>query len=171
MRRLNMIHVGVAVKDLMSYATGEECDFDSFPVTLKDRNDNDIQKIALIGFKESNRDKVMKDVIKNTGRVESKFYVSPTNGCIITLYDDSKEIEAISFGEEDDDYPIKSMIPDDYGYIQTFFERFLNFRDDLIRHKQVVKEDDMFQYLTSVTGGFSKKETLKGKFQKRFGKK
>ncbi len=171
MRRLNMIQVGIVVKDLMNYATGEECDFESYPVILKDEDGKDVKKLALVSFKESDRDRVISEVNRNNGKSIDNFFISPVTGCLITLYDKGPKIGNFVSFDEDDDYPVKSMIPDDYSYAQVFFEKFLNFRDGLRRQNSVIKDDDIFQYFISVTGGFKKTETIKDKIQKRFGKK
>lgn len=71
--------------------------------------------------------------------------------CHITTFETSnKKYREISFAE-DENYPIKACFSDEYKYIDDFFQKFIRFRNDLIRNKQVVKSDDIYQCFSSVT--------------------
>ena len=98
------------------------------------------------------------DIIKNEiesfrGKDKEEYKI---NGevCHIATYQTTDDCFHISF-DSNDKCSIHANYNEKFKCIEDFFIRYLNSRNSLIERKQIVKDDDSYQYFLSVVKGFN----------------
>ena len=158
-------------RELCEVVDGKRYDILSVKISLRD-NDELKEYISVIACPEAERMKVVDEIMSFNGKEKSEFSVNPEY-CHIATFDRGDFGKAfISFNKEDD-YPIKADFNDEFSYIRTFFESFIEFRNRLIKEGRKVKDDDIYQYFLSITSGLKKKDkdSFKAKIVKLVKKK
>ena len=101
---------------------------------------------------KENVEKALIETTKLSGKTMEEYLDSINdNYCHIATFKEDTKRHDIDF-DLSSDSPIKANINEEYSYVDTFFRRFINFRNNLIENKQVVKRDDIYQYFLSLTG-------------------
>lgn len=161
---LDLLQVLSASRQLVEAAQNEECTSINVPVKLLDEN-NEL------------KDYISHSICKKSEEVDAKIFLRSLNGltkeefieqnpyCHISTYsiDDAGSF-LVSFDPYDDN-PCKVEFSKGYNYLDYFFYKFNNMRNKLIDNHEIVKEDDIYQYLDIVLGA-NKKEEKESRFQK-----
>ena len=144
----------VITKDMCELINDESFEIVYRPVKLNDGNK--IVDYTSIVATPSAKVEDLKSVIDNQNNIDKKDFQIPNEYCHITTYETEKKNNFISFDYSDNNL-VKAHFTDKYKYIDNFFSSYINFRNHLISEKQRVKEDDIYQYFSSLVG-FTEKE-------------
>ena len=149
--KIPYIDVITVAKDLCECIKGKEQEIIYAQVTLKDGEEFNNYLSTIICDKE-NVEKALIETAKLSGKT-MKEYLNSINDdyCHIATFKEDTKRHDIDF-DLSSDSPIKANINEEYSYVDAFFRRFINFRNNLIENKQVVKRDDIYQYFLSLTG-------------------
>lgn len=160
--KIPYIDVIVVAKDLCEYVKGKEQEVIYAQVTLKDGEGFDKYLSTIICDKDS-VEKVLIETTKLSGKTMEEYLNSINDDyCHIATFKEDTKRRDIDFDLSSDSL-IKANINEEYSYVDNFFRRFINFRNNLIENKQVVKRDDIYQYFLSLTGFEKEKPKKSGK--------
>ena len=147
--KIPFIDVITISKDLCEYGTGEECEIIYAPVTLKE--DGKAKKfLSVVVCPKEEVEQALIETIKFDGKNKEEYTINPKY-CHIATFPELTTRREVDF-DVNSDSKIKANINKEYEYVEVFFRRFINFRNNLIKNKQVVKRDDIYQYYLSLTG-------------------
>lgn len=168
---LDLLQVLSASRQLVEAAQNEECTSINVPVKLLDEN-NEL------------KDFISHSICKKSEEVEANINIRQLNGltkeefieqnpyCHISTYPVEDAGSFLVSFDLNDDIPRKVEISNGYNYLDYFFLKFNNMRNKLIDNNEIVKEDDIYQYLDIVLGANKKEEKEKEsrfkKLKKRF---
>ena len=141
-------------KDFCNLVHDEEYETVYVPTIVR-KNEGIKTYFSVIVCEKSAADRINKSIEDNSF-FEANIISLGKDFCYITTFDSDKKHDRISF-DKNDDCPIKASFSSDYLYIEYFFKKFIDFRNNLINNNEVVKSDDIFQYFYSIVG-FSKKQ-------------
>ena len=162
---LDLMQVLSASRQLVSAAEGEECTIVNVPVKLLDENNELKDYISYSICKESEEAEANIAIRKLSGLTKEDF-VKQNPYCHITTYPVNLISSfSVSFDPEDN-IPRKVQISRGYNYLDYFFLKFNNMRNTLIDNNEVVKEDDIFQYLYLILNSNKNSEKEESRFQK-----
>ena len=147
--KIPFIDVVTMSKELCEYGTGEEWEIIYVPITLKENGENQKYLSVMVCPKED-VEKALLETTRFDGKDKEEYTINPKYCHIATFPEDTKRRE-VDFDNESDS-SIKANFNKEYDYVDVFFRRFINFRNNLIENKQVVKRDDIYQYFLSLTG-------------------
>ena len=160
--KIPFIDVITVAKDLCKYATGEDYEVIYVPIALKDNNEIN-HYLSVILCKKEEVEKALVETTKQEGKNITDYTIN-SKYCHIATFPENTKRNEVDF-DMNSDSKIKANINEEYNYIDIFFKRFINFRNNLIKNKQVVKRDDIYQYFLSLTG-FNQNTTKKNKKSK-----
>ena len=166
---LDLIQVLVVSKRLLEEYLGESCKTITVPVELLDEN-NKLKEYTSHCICLEGEEEKAKAIIQTLSGLTKEEFIKNNPYCHITTYPtDDKKSFTISL-DKDDNNPHKLEMNDGYEYIELFLYRFNNMRNNLIDKNEIVKPDDIFQYLDLVVNKekYNKKENLFQKLKKRF---
>ena len=162
---LDLMQVLSASRQLVSAAVGEECVIINESVMLLDENDELKQYISHCICKETEEVEA-KNTLRELNGLTKEEYIQKNPYCHISTYplDEAGQF-VISFDPEDD-IPHKAEISRGYPYLDYFFLKFNNMRNNLIDNNEIVKEDDIYQYLYLILNSYEKQQEKESTFQK-----
>ena len=114
---------------------------------------------TLFCCKVDDLDKVNNDIDSFNGKKIEEFKIN-NEYCHIATYKKDDNDFFVSF-DSNDECGIHANYNDKYKVINDFFNKYINFRNDLIDKKLIVKDDDLYQYFSSCVIGFEKNNTSK----------
>ena len=169
--KLALSDVTSTTRDLCEYATGDEYRTIYVDLNLKDKGKL-VEYTSIVACKKEDVKDAKEEILDYDGYDISQFSVN-SRYCHIATFESNLYYKNLISFDMSDDCPIKAEINDEFGYVDAFFRRFIDFRNRLIERNQVIKDDDVYQFFLAVTDGYEKrkKETLKNKVLKRFKKK
>ena len=159
--KLSFSDVISTTKDLCSCVTGDKYKVAYINLNLSDKG---VLKeyTSVVACREEEYPDLVIDALSFDGCDKEK-YVLDSKFCHIATFESYLyPRNPISF-DMNDDCPIKAEINEEYGYLDAFFRRFIEFRNNLIENNQVVKEDDIYQYCLVVTEKINKRNKPKFK--------
>lgn len=174
-RNLKMNIVGDFTCKMLSDASGEKYDYESFLIKLMD-NGKDISCILMIAFKDNDKYSVYREIIQNNLCDINSFCLSDKIH-IITFYEEKyNKYESISF-DMSDSFPIKAYFKDG-SFEKVFFNKLIDFRNNLVKNRQVAREEDIFEFYFSFMGNYNQSSNyymenanIRSKLRKIFYKK
>lgn len=158
--KVPFIDVIVMTKDLCEYVTGDNYEVISVPIELIVNNSKE-KFITVAACKKGEEKKLTTEILKNSNRKKEDFYLDDKY-FHITTYESGVKKEYISF-DDSDKHSINFNPNEKYYYVEFFFKKFINFRNNLIANNQIVKDDDIYQYFLSLIGFPDRKEKYKKK--------
>lgn len=147
--KIPFIDVITISKELCEYGTGKECEIIYVPVTLKEEG-MDKKFLSVVVCPKEEVEQALIETTKFDGKNKEEYVINPKY-CHIATFPEFTTRREVDF-DANSDSKIKANINKEYDYVDTFFRRFINFRNNLIKNKQVVKRDDIYQYYLSLTG-------------------
>ena len=166
---LDLIQVLTVSKKLLEEYLGENCTTITVPVLLLDEN-NELKKYTSHCICLEKEEVQAEVIIQSLSGLTKEEFIKKNPYCHITTYptDDKKSFK-ISLDKEDNNSH-KLEMNDGYEFIELFLYRFNNLRNNLIDKNEIVKDDDIFQYLDLVVNRekYNKKENMFQKIKKRF---
>ena len=162
---LDLMQVLSACRQLVSASVGEECIIINEPVMLLDENNELKQYISHSICKESEEIEAGNAIRELSGITKEEF-IEKNPYCHISTYPTTEAGQCIISFDPEDDVPHKAEISKGYPYLNYFFLKFNNMRNNLIDNNEIVKDDDIFQYLYLILGSYEKKQEKESTFQK-----
>lgn len=158
--RLSFIEVLVATKELYELINQEDSEIIRVPLELYS-DDNALKDyLSIIVCKKKDR-KRTEEAMKKQNHKQRKDLEVPKGSChITTFYEVIPKSREITFNRNDDGCPIKASFNKEYESIDQFFKSFIRFRNKLIENNEIVKEDDLFQYLALVKHNVKSKRKI-----------
>ena len=161
---LELLDVLSASRRLVEASCGEECTSVSVSVNLKDEEGNYKQYISNVICKSS-EEYDARIALRHMSGLTKKEYIENVPFCHVATYpiEEAGKFK-VSFNKEDDGI-CKAEFSKGYSYLNYFFLKFNKMRNDLIDEGQVVKRDDIYQYLDLVLAN-EHEEEKETRFQK-----
>ena len=147
--KIPFFDVVIVSKYLCEHITGERHEIIYAPVTLKDE-DKLNKYLSVLICKEKDVEEAVTEVVKMNDKPIEEYFVN-RKYCHIATFPENTKRKTVDF-DMNSDSSIKANINEEYSYVDNFFRRFINFRNNLIENNQVVKSDDIYQFYASLTG-------------------
>lgn len=162
---LSLIEVMDVSKQLMGVATGEKCVSVNLPLQLVN-DDNLLECYMTHTICKESEEEEAKERLKELSGLTKKEFIKQNPYCHISSYSmDDAGYYMASFDVNDDE-PCKIQFSEGYEYLNYFFYKFNNMRNNLIENKQIVKDDDIYQYLDIVLGRLKRSSKTENRFQR-----
>ncbi len=158
--KIPFFDVVIVSKYLCEHITGERHEIIYAPITLKD-GDKLNNYLSVLICKEKDVEEAIIEATKMNDKSIEEYSVN-RKYCHIATFPENTKRREVDF-DVNSDSPIKANINEEYSYVDAFFRRFINFRNNLIKNKQVVKRDDIYQFYASLTGFAQDKEKNRNK--------
>jgi len=163
-----------ASRELVSASLGEECVSINVVLKLLDEN-NELKEYESYCICKKDEEIDAMERLKEFNGLSKEEYIKNNPYCHFCTYPVGQKDFYISFNE-DDNVPCKAEFSEGYNYLDYFFYKFNKFRNKLIDNKEVVKIDDLEDYLFLVLENGKKdkkdkeevKESVFQKVKKRF---
>ena len=162
---LDLLQVLSASRQLVSAAVGEECIIIIEPVMLIDENNELKQYISHSICKESEEVEA-KNTIRELDGLTKDDFIEKNPYCHISTYPTDEAGQFLISFDPEDDIPHKAEISRGYPYLDYFFLKFNNMRNNLIDNNEIVKEDDIYQYLYLVLNSYEKSKKKESTYEK-----
>ncbi len=147
--KIPFFDVVIVAKYLCEHVTGERHEIIYAPVTLKDEGKSN-KYLSVLICKEKDVEEAVTEITKMNDKSIGEYSIN-RKYCHIATFPENTKRKTVDF-DMTSDSPIKANINEEYSYVDAFFRRFINFRNNLIENKQVVKSDDIYQFYASLTG-------------------
>ena len=157
--KLTFSDVTSTTKDICKFVTGEDYTVAYIDLYLRDKGDLK-EYTSVVACREDDYKDLVDEVLSFDGMNKDKYSINPKYCHIATFESHYYLRHPISF-DSNDDCPIKADINEEYGYVDAFFRRFIDFRNRLIENGEVVKDDDIYQYFLVLSDGLERKNKPK----------
>ena len=161
---LNIVDVISTSRQLIENKCGERCTSIIVPVDLKDEK-GEIRPFITHSICERSEEENAKNYLKTLKGLTKEEFIKTNPYCHISSYPIIDAGDFLVSFDMNDDIPCKVEFSEGYDYLDTFFSKFNNMRNELIDEGVVVKEDDIYQFLDI---SYNKKESKIKRLKKRF---
>ena len=162
---LDLMQVLSVSRQLVEASLGEECTSVNVPVVLLDEI-GQLQECMSHSICKKSEVFEAKDIIRNLNGLTKEEFIEKNPYCHISTYPMEAAGYYLASFDPNDDIPCKIEISDGYNYLDYFFCKFNNMRNNLIENHEVVKDDDIYQYLDIVLRANNRAKEPESRFQK-----
>lgn len=162
---LDLIQVVAASRKLVEASVGEECSSVNVPVKLLNEN-NELKEYISHSICKTSEEADAKINLRRLNGITKEEFIEKNPYCHISTYPVEEAGSFLVSFDPEDDIPCKVEISRGYNYLDYFFLKFNNMRNKLIDNNEIVKEDDIYQYLDMVLGANKKEEQKESRFKK-----
>lgn len=143
---LNLFDVISASIQLIEKTSGDDYSSITVPVKLKDENGVMNYYISHSICKRSEEEDAI-NLLKTFNGLTKKEFIEKNPYCHISTFLEKDAYSYFVSFDMNDDEPCKIEFGKDYDYLDKFFSKYNNMRNNLIDNGSVVKDDDIYQFL------------------------